>query len=119
MLLAFVPGWICLFSLSVSAAALQRISTQTLQVPPKNFTFLKGFADAPLTSIQNASSLNATVVSDIRCHGTRYGFDPSVDDCTSAIHYIHSGWQILSFAERQSRPNPEVLPLPLRLMGGM
>ncbi len=118
MLLAFVPGWICLFSHLVSAAVLQSISVQTLQVPPENFTFVEGFANAPISSNQNASILNASVDNNITCHGTRYGFDPSLDDCVSAINYIPRGSQTVSFADRQRRPNPGVHTLPLRLMGG-
>ena len=117
MLLAFSPGWICLFSHSVSAAVLQSISAQTIQAPPENFTFVGGFANASISPTQKASSLNATGV-NIRCHGTRYGSDPSVDDCMSAINYIPSDWQIVSFAERQPHPDPDVILLPIRLMGG-
>ena len=118
MLLAFDPRWICLFTHAVSAAVLQSISAQTLQVPPENFTFVESFANSPISSTQNASLLNLTAVNDVRCHGTRYGFNPNVDDCMSAIHYIQRGWQIVSFAERQPRPNPKVFPLPMRIMGG-
>ena len=118
MLLAFIPGWICLFSHSVSAAVLQSISAQTLQVTPENFTFVEGFANASISSTQNASLLNATGVNDIRCYGTLYGFDPSVDDCMSAIRYVQRGWQYVSFAERQPHPRQGVISLPIRLMGG-
>ena len=118
MLLAFVLRCICFFSHAVSAALLQSVSAQTLKVPPENSTFVESFANAAVSSTQNASLLNATTVDDIRCHGVRYGFNPNVDDCMSAINYIKRGWQIVSFADRQHPPNPDIFPLPYRLMGG-
>ena len=118
MLLAFVPGYIWLFSQAVSAAMLQSISAQTLKVPPENSTFVEVFADPPVASTQNASLLNTTTVKNIRCHGIRYGFNPNVDDCMSALRYIQRGWQLVSFADRQHPPTPEIFPLPFRLMGG-
>ena len=117
MLLTFVLGWIWLFSHAISAAILQSISAHTLKVPPENFTFVEGFADPPVASTQNASLLNTTTVKDIRCHGIRYGFNPNVDDCISALRYIQRGWQTVSFADRQHPPTPEIFPLPFRLMG--
>ena len=118
MLLAFVPGWIWLFSHAVSGAVLQSISAQTLKLPPDNSTFVESFADTPVSSTQNTSLVNATAVENIRCHGVRYGFNPNVDDCISALRYIQRGWQIVSFADRQHPPSPEIFPLPLRFMGG-
>ncbi|KAK0511294.1 hypothetical protein JMJ35_005867 [Cladonia borealis] len=117
MLLTFIPGWICLFSYLVSAAVLQSISSPILQVPPENFTFVEGFANASISSTRNASLLNATGVNDIRCHGTLYGFNPNVDDCMSAINYVQKSWQFVPFAERQPRPRQGVISLPIRLMG--
>ena len=118
MLLPFIPEWICLFSYLVSAAVSQGSSSQTLQVPPGNVTFVEGFANASRSPGQNASLLNATGVNDVRCYGTLYGFNPSVDDCMSALRYVQRGWQFLSFAERQPRPRQGVISLPIRLMGG-
>lgn len=118
MLLAFILGWIYFFPQAVSAAILQSISALTLKVPPRNSTFVESFANAAGSSTKNASLLNATTIGNIRCHGIRYGFNPNVDDCMSAIRHIGRGWQIVSFADRKHLPNPEAFPLPYRLMGG-
>ena len=118
MLLAFVLGWICFFPQEVFAVILQSISAPKLKLPPRNSTFVESFANAAGSSTQNASSLNATTSENIRCHGIRYGFNPNVDDCVSAIGHIKRGWQIVSFADRKHLANPEAFPLPYRLMGG-
>ena len=118
MLLAFVLGWICFFLQAVFAAILQSISAPKLKVTPRNSTFVESFTNAAGSSTQNASLLNGTTIENIRCHGIRYGFNPNVDDCMSAIRHIERGWQIVSFADRKHLPNPEAFPLPYRLMGG-
>ena len=118
MLLVFVLRRICFFSHAVSAVIMQSVSAQTLKVPPKTFPFVESFANTAVSSTQNASLLNATTVKSIRCHGIRYGYNPDVDDCISAISYIERGWQIVSFADREHLPNPEVFSLPYRIMGG-
>ena len=76
-----------------------------------------------LLSTFNATSslMDASVPNDvsIRCDGNEYGFEPDVEDCTSALTHQMVGRAQMKFGQRGSISSESFVHLPYRLMGGM
>lgn len=71
---------------------------------------------------QAGVSVNATLADSarIKCDGKRYGFEPSIADCMTAIQYFLPSRAQTTYAERGTPARKgDVMPLPLRIMGGM
>ena len=90
---------------------------------------------APLNSSLSSAIYNSSYLSDqlgvptngtlgdspnIRCDGKKYGFNPDIADCQTAIQYFLPSRMQLTYAQRGTPSQKgNVFPLPLRIMGGM
>ena len=114
MLLISILGMLYLLTDSVS------VDGQTLQTPTKKLTIVDTFPNGRPPSNRSLIPLDGPPKGDpeVRCHGTQYGFNPNIDDCWNAIHYVQRSQSEVTFAERDTSPGPRIFRLPFRLMGG-
>ena len=120
-----VSSFTCLFCCSfvspLFAKPLVAVSDQTLQSDLNDVRQPSQSPNLNLVSPVTPSVLNTSLSKDatIKCDGDEYGFNPDVDDCTSALARQSPGRTRLRFGQRGSVSTEEFFPLPYRLMGGL
>ena len=117
---SFTCLFCCCFVSTLLAKPLVAVSDQTLQSDlndvrqPSQSPNLN--LDPPGTPLVLNTSLSKDAI--IKCDGDEYGFNPDVNDCTSALAHQSPGRTRLRFGQRGSVSAEKYFALPYRLMGG-
>ena len=120
-----VSSFLCLFFdcfVSTSfAKPLVAVSDQAIQSDLNDVRQPSQSPDLNLVSPVRSSVLNTSLSKDavINCDGDEYGFNPDVNDCTSAVSHQSPGLTRLRFGPRGSVSVDKLVHLPYRLMGGL
>ena len=112
--------FVCCFASTLVAKPLGAVSDQTLQSDLNGVRQPSQSPDLNLVSPETPFVLNTSLSKDatIKCDGDEYGFNPDVNDCTSALAHQSPGRTRLRFGQRGSFSTDEYVALPYRLMGG-
>lgn len=114
MLSRLICPLLACFSCTLLAKPLQDVDDQTLQTD---------LGDLRLPSTFNASLSSATGTGSnamsVECDGNKYGFNPDVHDCTTALERQREGSERIRFGQRNHTSEEYFFHLPYRLMGGM
>ena len=119
-----VSSFTCLilscFASPLFAKPLVAVSDQAIQSDLNAVRQPSQSSNLNLVSTVKSSVLNTSLSKDavINCDGDEYGFDPDVNDCTSAVAHQSPGRTQLRFGLRDSVSAEKFFPLPYRLMGG-
>ena len=118
---SFMCLFLCSFVSTSFAKPLVAVSDQTLQSDVDDDGQPSQSPNLNLVSPLTSFSLNTSLSKDavIKCDGEEYGFNPDVNDCTSALAHQSAGRTRLRFGQRGSISADKYFALPYRLMGGL
>ena len=111
------------FCYAAPRGALPGSGSQAIRQPASlNLSFPSALSSSAYFPSQLTKPLNAFPEHspNIRCDGESYGFDPNIADCMTAIEYFLPSRAQTTYARRGTPAGKgKVVPLPLRIMGGM
>ena len=103
----------CLFAIYIILAEpLQALSSTLPQLlSASNLTTFPTLNVSSSSPYENAAF-------EIHCSGEHFGINPNIADCQSAKEYISPDSVQYTWGARHSGLEPDVFPLPYRIMGG-
>lgn len=112
--------FICFVS-ALLAKPLHAVDDQTLESdlgdlrPDSHSSIMLSSSNTSLSSVNVSRSNDGS----INCDGEKYGFNPDIADCTSALGHQLVGQAQVKFGQRGRASARRFVHLPYRLMGGM